>query len=169
MENKKMKIKVIHGPNLNLLGRREVHIYGPMTLDQIETNMKMVAQQAGFDIDFYQSNSEGDIVDAIQGAMEDSDGIIINPGAYSHYSIAILDALRAVQKPVVEVHLTNIAQREEYRRKSLISEVAVGVVSGFGPYSYHLGLLAMIQILNEIAQQRQMAGGRPTPGNPANR
>ncbi len=154
-----MKIKVIHGPNLNLLGIREVNIYGPMKLDDINENMKLVAEQNGFEIDFYQSNHEGDIVDAIQESITDgTDGIIINPAALTHYSIAIRDAIAALRDipiPVVEVHLSNIAAREEFRQKSLISPVVAGTISGFGPFSYHLGLLSMMQILNEIKMAKQ--------------
>jgi len=149
------KIKVIHGPNLNLLGIREPEVYGIMKLEEIERNMKIVAEQAGVEIEFYQSNHEGDIVDTIQECIGMVDGIIINPGAYTHYSIAILDALRAVNLPVVEVHLSNIARREDYRRKSITAEGAIGIVSGFGPYSYHLALLAMLQILDEVAKRRE--------------
>ncbi|MEO1958845.1 MAG: type II 3-dehydroquinate dehydratase [Nautiliaceae bacterium] len=154
-----MKIKVIHGPNLNLLGIREVNIYGPMKLDDINENMKIVAEQNGFEIEFYQSNHEGDIVDAIQESITDgTDGIIINPAALTHYSIAIRDAIAALRDipiPVVEVHLSNIAAREEFRQKSLISPVVAGTISGFGPFSYHLGLLSMMQILNEIKMAKQ--------------
>jgi 3-dehydroquinate dehydratase-2 len=159
-----MKIKVIHGPNLNLLGIREVNIYGPMKLDDINNNMKVVAEQNGFEIEFYQSNHEGDIVDSIQESITDgTDGIIINPAALTHYSIAIRDAiaaLRDVPIPVVEVHLSNVAAREEFRQKSLISPVVAGTITGFGPFSYHLGLLSMMQILNEIkaAKEAQKQG-----------
>ena len=146
-----MKIKVIHGPNLNMLGVREVNIYGPMKLEDINKNMEVVAKQNGFDIEFYQSNHEGDIVDAIQESLNEGvDGIIINPAALTHTSISIRDALRAVKLPAVEVHLSNIAAREEFRQKSMISDVVAGTVTGFGPFSYHLGLIAMMQILNEI-------------------
>jgi len=156
-----MKIKVIHGPNLNMLGIREVQLYGPMKLEDINKNMEAVAKQNGFEIEFYQSNHEGDIVDAIQECLTDgSNGLIINPAAFTHYSIAIRDALAALRGngvPVVEVHLTNTAAREEFRHKSLVSPVVAGTITGFGPFSYHLGLIAMIQILNELkmAQQQQ--------------
>ena len=149
-----MKIKVIHGPNLNMLGVREVNIYGPMKLEDINKNMEAVAKQNGFEIEFYQSNHEGDIVDAIQECVTDgSEGIIINPAALTHYSIAIRDAIAAVRSqgiPAVEVHLTNTAAREEFRKESLISPVVAGTITGFGPFSYHLALVAMMQILNEI-------------------
>ncbi len=151
-----MKIKVIHGPNLNMLGIREVNLYGPMKLEDINKNMEIFAKQNGFDIEFYQSNHEGDIVDAIQESLnENVDGIIINPAALTHYSIAIRDALKAVNLPVIEIHMTNTAAREEFRHKSMISDVVAGTIMGFGPFSYHLGLIAMIQILNEIKMAKE--------------
>jgi len=151
-----MKIKVIHGPNLNMLGIREVNLYGPMKLEDINKNMETFAKQNGFDIEFYQSNHEGDIVDAIQESLnENVDGIIINPAALTHYSIAIRDALKAVNLPVIEIHMTNTAAREEFRHKSMISDVVAGTIMGFGPFSYHLGLIAMIQILNEIKMAKE--------------
>ena len=117
-----MKIKVIHGPNLNMLGIREVNIYGPMKLEDINKNMEVVAKQNGFEIELYQSNHEGDIVDAIQECLNEGvDGIIINPAALTHTSISIRDALKAVNLPAIEVHLSNIAAREEFRKKSLIA------------------------------------------------
>jgi 3-dehydroquinate dehydratase-2 len=151
-----MKIKVINGANLNMLGIREVNIYGPMKLEDINKNMQAFAKQNGFEIEFYQSNHEGDIVDAIQECLnENVDGIIINPAAFTHYSIAIRDAIRAVNLPTIEVHISNIAAREEFRRKSLISDVVAGTITGFGPFSYHLALIAMIQILNEIKMAKE--------------
>ncbi len=151
-----MKIKVIHGPNLNLLGVREVNIYGPMKLEDINKNMEVVAKQNGFEIEFYQSNQEGDIVDAIQECLEENvDGIIINPAAYTHTSIAIRDAISGVNLPTVEVHLTNTARREDFRQKSMISPVVAGTITGFGPFSYHLGLISMMQILNELQMAKQ--------------
>ena len=151
-----MKIKVINGANLNMLGVREVNIYGPMKLEDINKNMQAFAKQNGFEIEFYQSNHEGDIVDAIQECLnENVNGIIINPAAFTHYSIAIRDAIRAVNLPTIEVHISNIAAREEFRRKSLISDVVAGTITGFGPYSYHLALIAMIQILNEIKMAKE--------------
>ena len=148
-----MKMKVIHGPNLNMLGIREVQIYGPMKLEDINKNMEIFAKQNGFDIEFFQSNHEGDIVDAIQESLTDgTNGIIINPAAYTHSSIAIRDAIRAVSLPVIEVHLSNVAAREDFRHKSMISDIVAGTITGFGPFSYHLGLISMIQILNELKQ-----------------
>ena len=149
-----MKIKVIHGPNLNLLGIREVNIYGPMKLEEINKNLEMAAKQNGFEIEFFQSNHEGDIVDAIQESLTDgTKGILINPAALTHYSVAIRDAITALRHipiPAVEVHMSNISAREDFRKKSLISDVVAGSISGFGPFSYHLGLVALMQILNEL-------------------
>ena len=150
-----MKIAVIQGPNLNMLGIRETNIYGPMKLEDIHTQMKAVAEQNGFEIEFFQSNLEGEIVDKIQECLGDADGIIINPAAYTHTSIAIRDALNAVKLPAVEVHISNIAAREEFRKKSLISDVCAGTIAGFGPFSYHLAMIAMIQILNEIRAMKE--------------
>ncbi len=148
-----MKIKVIHGPNLNLLGIREPNIYGPLKLEDINKNMETFAKQNGFDIEFFQSNHEGDIVDAIQESLTDgTNGIIINPAALTHTSISIRDAIAAVRLPTIEVHISNTAAREEFRQKSLISPVVAGTITGFGPFSYHLALIAMIQILNELKQ-----------------
>jgi len=150
-----MKIAVIQGPNLNMLGVRETNIYGPMKLEDIHNQMKMVAEQNGFEIEFFQSNLEGEIVDKIQECLGDADGIIINPAAYTHTSIAIRDAISAVQLPTIEVHISNIARREEFRKKSLISDVCAGTIVGFGPFSYHLAMIAMVQILNEIKAVRE--------------
>jgi len=150
-----MKIAVIQGPNLNMLGVRETNIYGPMKLEDIHTQMQAVADQNGFEIEFFQSNLEGEIVDKIQECLGDADGIIINPAAYSHTSIAIRDALAAVQLPAVEVHLSNISAREDFRHKSLISPVVAGTIAGFGPFSYHLAMISMIQILNEVKMMKE--------------
>jgi 3-dehydroquinate dehydratase-2 len=145
-----MKIAVIQGPNLNMLGVREQHIYGPMTLDQIHEQMKMSAEQNGMELEFFQSNLEGEIVDKIQECLGEVQGILINPAAYSHTSIAIRDALAAVQLPTVEVHISNIYKREEFRQNSITAPSCTGVISGFGPFGYHMGLIALTQILNEM-------------------
>ena len=154
-----MKIAVIQGPNLNMLGIREKHIYGPMTLDQIHEQMKLSAEQNGIELEFFQSNLEGEIVDKIQECLGEVQGIIINPAAYSHTSIAIKDAISAVQLPTIEVHISNIYQREEFRQKSITAGATHGVISGFGPFGYHLALIALIQILNELQQQKQQQNG----------
>ncbi len=147
-----MKVVVIQGPNLNMLGVREQHIYGPMKLEDIHKNMEEAAKQQKITLEFFQSNFEGEIVDRIQECLGDADGIIINPAAYSHTSIAIRDALSAVQLPTIEVHISNIYAREEFRKKSITAEVATSVLSGFGPFGYHLALMAMHQILSELAR-----------------
>ena len=155
-----MKVVVIQGPNLNMLGIREQNIYGPMKLEDIHAQMKNFAEQNGMEIEFFQSNLEGEIVDKIQECLGDAQGIIINPAAYTHTSIAIRDAIAAVQLPTIEVHISNIYRREEFRQKSLIAPVCAGQISGFGPFSYHLAMVAMLQIFNEMkalqeAQQKQ--------------
>jgi len=154
-----MKIAVIQGPNLNMLGIREQNIYGPMTLDQIHEQMKGSADQNGVELEFFQSNLEGEIVDKIQECLGTVDGIIINPAAYSHTSIAIADAISAVSLPVVEVHISNIYKREEFRQKSITASASVGVITGFGPFGYHMGLIALTQIITEMksAQAAQAA------------
>jgi len=149
-----MKIVVIQGPNLNMLGHREQNIYGPMKLEDIHTQMKNFADQNGVEIEFFQSNLEGEIVDKIQECLGDADGIIINPAAYTHTSIAIRDAISAVQIPTVEVHLSNIYAREDFRHKSLTAPVCAGQVSGFGPFGYHMAMVAITQIMNEIKAMR---------------
>jgi 3-dehydroquinate dehydratase-2 len=145
-----MKIAVIQGPNLNMLGIRERNIYGAMTLEQIHEQMKSSASQNGIELEFFQSNLEGEIVDKIQECLGEVDGIIINPAAYTHTSIAIKDALSAVALPTVEVHISNIYKREEFRQKSITASSTTGVISGFGPFGYHMALIALIQILNEV-------------------
>lgn len=152
-----MKIAVIQGPNLNMLGIREQNIYGPMTLEQIHEQMKGSAEQNNIELEFFQSNLEGEIVDKIQECLGTVDGIIINPAAYSHTSIAIADAISAISLPVVEVHISNIYKREEFRETSITAKSSLGVITGFGPFGYHMGLIALTQILNEIAQQQAQA------------
>ena len=150
-----MKVVVIQGPNLNMLGVREQHIYGPMKLEQIHDQMKHFAKENGLKVEFFQSNLEGEIVDRIQECMGDAQGIIINPAAYSHTSIAIRDALAGVGIPAIEVHLTNIHAREEFRRRSLTAEVCAGVIAGVGPFGYHLAMIGIAQIMNEIRAARE--------------
>jgi len=150
-----MKVVVIQGPNLNMLGLREQNIYGPMKLEDIHAQMEGYAKQSETEVEFFQSNLEGEIVDKIQECIGDADGIIINPAAYSHTSIAIRDAIRAVQIPTVEVHISNIYAREEFRHTSLIAPVCAGQISGFGPFSYHLAMVAMTQILSEISALKE--------------
>lgn len=150
-----MKIVVIQGPNLNMLGVREQNIYGPMKMEDIHEQMKAFAEQNKLEIEFFQSNLEGEIVDRVQECLGDADGIIINPAAYTHTSIAIRDAISAVQIPTLEVHLSNIYQREEFRHKSLIAPVCAGQIAGMGPFSYHLAMIGMNQILAEVAAMKE--------------
>jgi 3-dehydroquinate dehydratase-2 len=142
------KILVLHGPNLNLLGQREVDIYGDLTLDEINDRLEAFASEHDFTLETYQSNSEGGLVTAIQEARETFDALVINPGAYTHTSIAIRDALAAVALPTVEVHLSNIYSREAFRQKSVTAAIAAGVISGFGVESYLLGLRAALDLIS---------------------
>jgi 3-dehydroquinate dehydratase-2 len=138
-----------------MLGVREQHIYGPMTLDQVHEQLKMAAEQNGVELEFFQSNLEGEIVDKIQECLGEVHGILINPAAYTHSSIAIRDALSSVSLPTVEVHISNIYKREEFRQKSITAASATGVVAGFGPFGYHMGLMALTQIISEMAAAQQ--------------
>jgi len=142
-------ILVINGPNLNLLGTREPEIYGAETLDDIKDNMTAKAGKLNLSIDFRQSNIEGDIVNWIQEARENHDAIVINAGALTHTSVAIMDALLAVDTPCVEVHLSNIFKREEFRHHSYISSAAVGMITGFGAVGYLMAVDAVSDILSE--------------------
>ncbi|PSN13128.1 type II 3-dehydroquinate dehydratase [filamentous cyanobacterium CCT1] len=144
------RVQVIHGPNLNMLGLREPGIYGSQTLATIEA---MLAEQSGIlgaALNFFQSNSEGALVDCIQACYGQQDGILINPGAYTHTSVAIRDAIAAVGLPTVEVHLSNIHKRESFRHHSYIAAVAVGQICGFGADSYRLGLYGLVQHLRSL-------------------
>ena len=152
-----MKIVVIQGPNLNMLGVREQNIYGPMKLEQIHVQMKDVAQKNNVEIEFFQSNLEGEIVDKIQECYGDADGIIINAAAYTHTSVAIRDAISAVSLPTIEVHISNIHRREEFRQKNMIAPVCTSSIVGFGPFGYHLSMIGMLQIFNEINAAQQQA------------
>jgi len=147
LNNNMKKILIIHGPNLNLLGTREPQIYGRVTLKQINEELKNIAQKRNVKLEFFQSSHEGEIVDIIGKAKNRFDGLLINPAAYTHTSVAIRDALAACGILTVEVHLSNIYSREEFRQKSLISPVVKGTVLGFGPKSYYLGLEALIDLL----------------------
>ena len=138
-----MKILVLNGPNLDMLGKREPTIYGSRNLDDINADIAVHAEKLGVEVSFAQSNSEGGLVDLIHSVYDGFDACIINAGAYTHYSIAIRDAISAVAKPFVEVHLSNVHSREEFRHKSMISSVCKGVICGFGEQSYHLALEAL--------------------------
>jgi 3-dehydroquinate dehydratase II len=137
-----MKILIINGPNLNLLGKREPDIYGSFTLDDINGRIAALASELGVDVSFFQSNHEGELVQRIQDAMGVFQAIVINPGAYTHTSVALRDAISSTGIPTVETHISNIYRREEFRKHSYISGVAVGQISGFGPDSYLLALRA---------------------------
>jgi len=139
-----MKVLIIHGPNLNLTGKREQEIYGTATLDDINTGIKEWADNNNFDVDIFQSNHEGAIIDKIHSAKGETDYIIINPGALTHYSYAIRDAVAGIEIPTIEVHISNIYAREIFRSNSVITPVCKGQISGFGPKSYMLALESLI-------------------------
>lgn len=138
-----MKILVINGPNLNLLGEREPGIYGRDTLDSINEELLAEGKRLGCEVSFFQSNSEGGIIDEIHSARTAFDGVILNAGAYTHYSYAIRDAIAAVKIPVIEVHLSNVSSRDEFRKTSVIAPVCKGTIAGFGKYSYFLAVHAL--------------------------
>lgn len=142
------RVIILNGPNLNLLGTREKSIYGSETLADIEALCRTACENLGLACDFRQSNHEGELVDWIQSARKTADALVINPAAYSHTSVAIHDALRTLDKPIVEVHLSNIHQREPFRHHSYVSAVAQGVICGLGPRGYTLALEAVADILN---------------------
>jgi 3-dehydroquinate dehydratase-2 len=141
-------IFILNGPNLNLIGEREPAIYGADTLGSIEARLREQAKDAGFEIVFRQTNHEGVLVDWLQEARQSSSAVILNAGAYTHTSVAILDALRAVSAPIVEVHLSNIFKREAFRHHSYVSLAATGVICGLGAQSYTLALAAVLELLN---------------------
>jgi 3-dehydroquinate dehydratase-2 len=144
-----MRIAVLNGPNLNLLGTREPELYGNASLADLEARVRAVADTAGVSVDWQQSNSEGALVDAVQQLTGHADGALINAAAYTHTSLALRDALLAVRVPFVEVHLSNIFAREPMRRTSLLADLAVGIITGFGPRGYELALTALVDHLRE--------------------
>ena len=142
-----MRLLVLHGPNLNLLGQREPEFYGSLTLDRINAALEDLAKEIGCTLSFMQSNHEGELIDAIHGAVGSFDGIVINPAAYTHTSVAIRDAFAAVVLPFVEVHMSNVYRREEFRHHSYLAPLAIGQISGFGVESYLLGLRAIFKYI----------------------
>ena len=146
-EVKEMKVLMINGPNLNMLGIREKSIYGSMSLKDIETSVKKKAEDLGIEVTCFQSNHEGELIDKIHAAMEKSiNGIIINPGAYTHTSVALRDALLTVKIPFIEVHISNVASREAFRQINLFSDIAAGTITGLGPLGYELAVVAIREL-----------------------
>ncbi len=152
-----LRVLVLHGPNLNLLGSRETSVYGTTTLETINESISTLGDELGMAVDIRQSNHEGELVTWIQQAHTDYDGMIINPAAYTHTSVAIRDALAAVDVPAVEVHLSNIYRREEFRHHSYVSAVALGQISGFGPIGYLLALRGLYEHLSARPQGSPVA------------
>lgn len=147
------KILIVNGPNLNLLGSREPDMYGDMTLDQINSELKELASELGLEVEFFQSNSEGGLIDFLHEKAPEADGLIINPGGYTHYSIAIRDAIAGLNLVAIEVHLTNTQAREKFRRKSVIAPVCKGVLAGFGAYGYAMALSYFSGLVSEADEQ----------------
>jgi 3-dehydroquinate dehydratase II len=145
-----MKILVLHGPNLNMLGLREPEVYGSTTLAQINDRLTQDAMELGAELSFLQSNHEGILIEAIHAAFQVQKGILINPAAFTHTSVALRDAIAAVNIPTVEVHLSNVYKREEFRHHSFIAPIAIGQISGFGAESYRLGLRALVAHLQHL-------------------
>jgi 3-dehydroquinate dehydratase-2 len=144
-----MKILVLHGPNLNLLGKREPDVYGKLTLAEINASLSTLARELGVEVVCKQSNYEGELIDQLHQASGEFSAVIFNPGAFTHYSLALRDAVAAVPRPVIEVHLSNIYRREEFRQHSVIAPVAVGQISGLGKISYLLALRAAVTLAGE--------------------
>ena len=159
-----LRILVLHGPNLNLLGHREEFVYGTATLDTIDTSLIKLGGELGVELVIRQSNLEGELVNWIQEARRDCHGIIINPAAYTHTSIAIRDALAAVDLPAIEVHLSNIYRREEFRRHSYVSGIALAQIAGFGAIGYRLALQGLCEHISISGSKRSSGGSTSTSG-----
>ncbi len=151
-----MRIAAVHGPNLNLLGRREPEVYGRHTLADVDAALAEAARGVEAEVECFQSNHEGELVDFIQQAAGRVDGFVVNAGAYTHTSIALRDALAAVARPYVEVHISNVFARERFRHRSYLAANAVGVISGFGIHSYTLGLRAVVEHLRESGDRERV-------------
>jgi 3-dehydroquinate dehydratase II len=151
----------VHGPNLNLLGRREPELYGRETLDELDARLVAEGLRLGAEVETHQANGEGELIDIVQSAAERVDGFVVNAGGYSHTSVALLDALLGVGRPYVEVHVTNVQGRETFRRESLLAPRAAGIVAGFGPASYLLGLQGLVERLRAGSAKRPPGVGTP--------
>ena len=152
--SQRLKILVLHGPNLNLFGRREPHIYGSVTLAEIDERIAALAKELAIDVEVFQSNHEGALLDKLHSCIDEVQGCLLNPGALTQYSVALYDAIKAMPFPVLEVHLSNLHQREEWRRHSIIGQAAKGTIQGLGWRSYTAALRALVEILREASDQR---------------